>query len=75
MNIYLTQWTAVDPNKEYPHGWGFQPPLVEFPSDADTVWCVKTCMEVLSNEEFRCIGATPQQVLTNIHCNYPKEKL
>ena len=72
MAIYKTQWVAVDTNKKYPHGWGFEAPLVEFPDDADPVWCAKICVEVLSNDEFTCINATHQKLLTNIHFSYPK---
>ena len=57
--IYKTQWVQVDKEKEYPHGWGFEAPLVEFPADADPAWCSRICQEKLSNEEFRCIGAIP----------------
>ena len=68
--IYETQWVVKDSSKEYPHGWGFTAPLVEFPQDADPVWCAEICRKELSNDEFECINAIPKPVLTNIH--YPK---
>lgn len=55
--IYQTQWVARDKEKEYPHGWGFTPPLVEFPQDWDPAVCIRECA-VLSDPEFECIGAT-----------------
>jgi hypothetical protein len=56
--VYLTQWVAKDRTKEYPHGYGFIAPVVEFPMDMDAAECVEACRE-LSNDEFECIGATP----------------
>jgi len=71
--IYETQWVARDSQKEYPHGWGFTAPLVEFPQDADVSWCVQMCMNHLSNEEFECIGAIPRGVISgNFSFEYPK---
>lgn len=61
--IYETQWVAKDSNKEYPHGWGFTPPLVEFEQGVDPVWCVEVCRKELSNDEFECINAIPKKVI------------
>lgn len=60
--VYITQWVAKDANKEYPHGWGFEAPIVEFSQDRDPAEIIKHCAE-LSNEEFECIGATPRQII------------
>ena len=70
--IYETQWIAKDKTKQYPHGFGFVAPLVEFPSDADPVWCAEICRKNLSNDEFECINAVAKKVIRNIHCEYPK---
>lgn len=71
--VYETQWVATDSTKEYPHGWGFTAPLVEFPQDADPAWCAEMCRKNLSNDEFSCIGATPRGVLDgNFSFIYPK---
>ena len=60
--VYETQWSPVDKNKEYPHGYGFMPILVEFPQDADVVECANACKK-LSNEEFTCYGAVPRAMI------------
>lgn len=60
--VYLTQWVAKDKNKEYPHGWGFEPPLVEFSQDMDAAEAAKHCRE-LSNDEFECTWATPKELI------------
>ena len=71
--VYETQWVARDDQKEYPHGWGFTAPLVEFPQDADPAWCGEMCRKHLSNEEFECIGATPRGVINGqFSFEYPK---
>lgn len=70
--IYETMWVARDEKKEYPHGWGFDAPFVEFPQDADPAWCVEMCKRNLSNEEFECIGATVSSLLDGVQMlNYP----
>lgn len=61
--IYETKWAPRDIQKEYPHGWGFIAPLVEFPQDTDPVWCAEMCRKYLSNEEFECIGAIPRKLV------------
>lgn len=61
--IYETKWAARDKNKEYPHGWGFDAPLVMFSHDSDPVWCADYCKRYLSDEEFECIGVIPRQLL------------
>lgn len=33
--IYETKWVAKDKLKDYPHGWGFDAPFVEYPQDMD----------------------------------------
>lgn len=72
--VYETQWTAVDPTKEYPHGYGFTAPIVEFPEGADPAWCGEMCRQHLSNEEFECIGAFPRSVLDgSFALDYPKD--
>ncbi len=74
--VFETQWIAVDSKKEYPHGWGFVAPLVEFPQDKDPVECSKTCMKELSNDEFECTGAIPRKLLQyNIKDQPPKETI
>lgn len=60
--VYLTQWLAKDKNKEYPHGFGFEAPIVEFPQDMDAAEASKYCME-LFNPEFECIGATARELI------------
>jgi len=71
--VYQTLWVATDPRKEYPHGWGFDPPLVEFPQDADPAWCAEMCRKHLTNEEFKCYGATVKGVINgNFAFEYPK---
>lgn len=60
--VYETQWRPKDEEKEYPHGWGFVPPLVVFPIGADPVECADFCRKELSNAEFDCIGAHPRKV-------------
>jgi len=71
--IYETQWVARDRNKEYPHGWGFIAPLVEFPKDADPAWCGKMCRIHLGDEEFECIGAIPKHTIRGLfYLDYPK---
>jgi hypothetical protein len=61
--VYLTHWTVRDKNKEYPHGYGFDEPIVEFPQDKDPAWVAKVCRENLSNDEFECYGVTPAPLL------------
>lgn len=61
--IYETKWRQKNPLTEYPHGWGFDAPLVIFSEDADPAWCNDYCKRYLSNDEFECIGATPRQLL------------
>ncbi len=71
--VYETLWSAKDSKKEYPHGWGFTPLLVEFPKDADPAWCGEMCRLHLSNEEFECYGAVPRKVIDgNFSFEYPK---
>lgn len=60
--VYLTQWVAKNKQKEYPHGWGFEAPIVEFPQDMDAADASRHCKE-LSNEEFECIGATAREII------------
>ena len=60
--VYLTQWAAKDSNKEYPHGWGFEPPIVEFPQNMDAA-DVSRHVKELSNDEFECIGATAREFI------------
>lgn len=73
--IYQTQWVAKDENKVYEHGWGFTPPLVEFPQDADPAWCAEICRIYLSGDEFECLGAIPIAVYDGISLmNYPKNR-
>jgi len=61
--VYLSKWRkAVGNDKEYKDGFGFDPPLVSFPKDADPSWCVETCKK-MSNEEFTCYGATPMKLI------------
>jgi hypothetical protein len=73
--IYETLWTTAPGNtKEYPHGWGFDAPLVYFPQDADPAWCGQMCMKHLSNEEFTCYGAVPKTLLNgNFAFEYPTD--
>lgn len=61
--IYKTQFVALDEKKEYPHGWGFEPPLVEFPKHITTREAFDICQRELSNDEFKCIGAIPQKLI------------
>ena len=61
--VYETQWVARNKEKEYPHGWGFDAPIVMFSQDQDPVWCADYCKRYLSDEEFECIGAIPRQLL------------
>lgn len=61
--VYLTQWAAKDSKKEYPHGWGFEAPIVEFDQSLDPAEVSKICREQLSNDEFDCIGATPRELI------------
>ena len=71
--VYQTEWVATDPNKEYPDGWGFDAPLVEFPDDADPAWCGEMCRKYLTNKDFECYGATPKKVINgNFAFKYPK---
>ena len=65
--VYETQWAAKDIEKKYPHGWGFESPLVEFPRDTDPVKCADICRKELSNDEFECIGVIARKVLTDIN--------
>lgn len=60
--VYITHWVAADPNKEYPHGWGFEPPIVEFPLDMDAAEVAKWCRE-LNQPGFLCIGATARELV------------
>lgn len=73
-SIYLTHWQPKDENKEYPHGYGFSPPLVTFPSDADPAWVDEMCREHLSNDEFFCMGVIPKKVIDSSTFLYPKLK-
>lgn len=73
--VYETQWIAKDNQKEYPHGWGFTAPLVEFPQKADPAWCAEICRQKLSNEEFECIGATPRKLIDDILFDYPTNEV
>lgn len=61
--VYITEWIARDSKKEYPHGWGFEPPIVQFPNDADPAWVGEICRQNLSNDEFECIGAIPRLLM------------
>lgn len=54
--LYQTQWVANDSTRDYPHGWGFTPPIIEMPRDIDPVFVGQLCREQLNNEEFSCIG-------------------
>jgi hypothetical protein len=66
--IYETHWATRDYVKEYPHGWGFMPPFVEFDQKLDSSECSKKCKE-LSNDEFICYGATPRKLMYQISSN------
>jgi len=59
--VYETKWIAKDTTKEYPHGWGFDAPIVEAPQDMDPADIAKWCRENLSNEEFECIYVIPKE--------------
>lgn len=61
--IYSTQWVAKDATKEYSHGWGFMSPYVECPQDMDVAEACLRIKELLSNEEFECIGVIPVPLL------------
>ena len=61
--VYETKWVARDKSREYPHGWGFDAPLVEFAQDVDVAIVGKICREELSNAEFECIGVIPRKCL------------
>ena len=69
--VYETLWLAKDKTKEYPHGWGFDSPLVEFPQDADPAWVIQMCMK-FSNEEFECYGVMPKRLIS-FEFEYPKD--
>lgn len=60
--VYITQWVARNPQKEYPHGWGFEPPVVEFNQNIDPAEASKHCQE-LSTDEFECIGGIPREII------------
>ena len=62
-NIYETVWIARDLSKEYPHGFGFTPPLVSFSNDLDIQKCIKLVKSQLSNDEFECIGIVPKKLV------------
>ncbi len=61
--VYETKWRQKNPLTEYPHGWGFDAPLIMFDQDSDPVWCNDYCKRYLSDEEFECIGAIPRKLL------------
>lgn len=60
--VYETLWVPRNLEKDYPHGWGFSPPLIEFPENADPAYVGRMCTK-LSSAEFECIGATPKKLL------------
>lgn len=72
--VYETQWKAVNPDKEYPHGWGFQAPLVEFSQDADPAYCIELCKS-LSNDEFICYGAVPRPKISGYDIAMVKQRI
>lgn len=61
--IYETKWVQRNKDKEYPHGWEFDAPLVIFSPNSDPTWCNDYCKRYLSDEEFECIGAVPRSLL------------
>jgi len=72
--VWELKFIQADKEKEYPHGWGFTPPLVKFPEDADTAWIGEQCRELYSNDEFICINAIPKKVHTWLSTiDYPRE--
>lgn len=73
--IYQAYFVAKDKTKEYPHGFGFAPPLIEMPQDADEVFCSDYIKKHLSSDEFSCVSVIPVMLRKiSLPPGYPKQK-